>query len=167
MIQVVVDDLAFVDVDAVVRPATDLLEPTASDLRHFDEIGGIRFKKQLQIREPLAIGAAIVTDAGDLASEFVIHAIIRSVAEQVSADGVRRALVSALQRAAAWQFAAVALPPLGTGPGNLAVEHAAQLMCEVLREHALTAAFPAEIRIVVSSEEEQIMFQHLLGTEGQ
>ncbi len=164
MIRVVVDDLAFVDVDAVVRPATDLLEPTASALRHFDEIGGPRFKQQLQIRDPMAIGAAIVTDAGELASEFVIHAIIRSVSEQVSADGVRRALVSALQRAVTWQFGAVALPPVGTGPGNLPIERAAQLMCEVLRAHTEQEAFPSDVRIVVETEEEKTMFEHLLGT---
>ena len=160
----VVDDLAFVDVDAVVRPATDVLQPTASALRHFDEIGGPRFKEQLQLRDPLAIGAAIVTDAGELASEFVIHAIIRSASEQVSADGVRRALVSALQRAAAWQFAAVALPPVGTGPGNLPIERAAQLMCEVVQAHTRQEAFPSEIRIVVETEDEKAMFEHLLKT---
>ncbi|MCZ6916218.1 MAG: macro domain-containing protein [Gemmatimonadetes bacterium] len=160
----VVDNLAFVDVDAVVRPATDVLEPTTSALRHFDEIGGTRFKEQLQLRDPLAIGAAVVTDAGELASKFVIHAIIRSGSEQVSADGVRRALVSTLQRAAAWQFGAVALPPVGTGPGNLPIEQAAQLMCEVVQAHTRQEAFPSEIRIVVETEDEKTMFEHLLKT---
>ena len=39
MIRVVVDDIAFVPADAVVRPATSLLEPTTAALRHLEHGG--------------------------------------------------------------------------------------------------------------------------------
>ncbi len=162
MIDVVVDDLASVEVDAVVRPATETLEPASAAQRQLERIGGPRFQQQLETRAPLVVGAATVTAGGDLPSEFVIHAIIRSASEQVSRSGVRRAMVSTLQQAAAWQFRAVAVPPLGTGPGNLALEDSAEIICDVLHSHLPTEGFPSEVTIVVETDEDKTVFENLL-----
>lgn len=162
MIRVVVDDIAFVQADAVIRPATATLEPTASALRHLEEVGGAALQKQLQAQQALAVGAAVVTSAGELPAEFVIHAVIRSVTEAVSPAGVRRALTSAMQRAVDWQLARVTIPPLGTGAGNLAVEDAARVMIEVLSQHTAVAAYPKDVAIVVENEEEKRVFEALL-----
>ncbi len=164
MIDVVVDDLASIKADAVVRPATDTLEPTSAALRQLERIGGPRFHQQLETRDPLVIGAATVTGAGDLPAEFVIHAIIRNESEPVSRSGVQRALVNVLQQAVAWQFQALALPPLGTGPGNLPFEDAAEILCDVLHSHLRAQAFPSEVKIVVETDEDKTVLEHLLRT---
>ena len=158
MIDVVVDDLASIEADAVVRPATDALEPTSAALRQLERIGGSRFQQQLETRVPLVVGAATVTGAGDLPAEFVIHAIIRSQCEPVSRSGVQRALVSVLHQAVAWQFQALALPPVGIGPGNLPLE----ILCDVLHSHLRTQAFPSKVTIVVETDEDKMVFEHLL-----
>jgi O-acetyl-ADP-ribose deacetylase (regulator of RNase III) len=162
VIHVVVDDLASVEADAVVRPATDMLEPTSPFLRQLERIGGPRFQQQLETRVPLVVGAATVTAGGDLPAEFVIHAIIRSVSEAVSRSGVRRALVSALQQATAWQFRAVAVPPMGLGPGNLELEVSAEIICDVLHSHLPAHEFPSEVTIVVERDEDKTVFEHFL-----
>ncbi len=162
MIEVVVDDLASIEADAVVRPATDTLEPTSAALRQLERIGGSRFQGQLATRAPLVVGAATVTGAGDLPAEFVIHAIIRSESEPVSRSGVQRALLSVLHQAVAWQFQALALPPVGIGPGNLPLEDAAEILCDVLHSHLRTQAFPSKVTIVVETDEDKMVFEHLL-----
>lgn len=162
MISVVVDDIAFVEADAVVRPATDTLEPTSSALRHLEQVGGPGFQQQLQLHHELAVGAAVVTAGGDLPSEFVIHAVIRSVQEPVSALSVRRALTSALQRAVDWELKRVAVPPLGTGAGNLTVDDAATIMIDVLSRHLAVSDYPSEVRIVVETEDDKRLFDALL-----
>lgn len=162
MIRVVVDDIAFVQADAVIRPATATLEPTSAALRHLEQVGGPGLWKQLQVQQALAVGAAVVTGAGELAAEFVIHAVIRSVTEPVSAAGVRRALVSAMQRAVDWQLTRVTIPPLGTGAGNLGVEEAAQVMVDVLGQHTAVAAYPSDVAIVVENDQEKQVFEALL-----
>lgn len=162
MISVVVDDIAFVEADAVVRPATDRLEPTSAALRHLEQIGGPAFWEQLKVRESLAVGAAVVTAAGGLPTEFVIHAIIRSVTEPVSELTVRRALTSALQRAVDWQLARVTIPPLGTGAGNLSLEDAAAVMVDVISRHTAVSEYPSEVYIVVDKEEDKRIFDALL-----
>ncbi len=162
MIRVVVDDIAFVQADAVIRPATATLEPTSSALRHLEQVGGPGFQRQSQVQQALVVGAAVVTGAGELPTEFVIHAVIRSVQEPVSSAGVRRALTSALQRAVDWHFARVTVPPLGTGAGNLSVEEAAQVMVDVLSQHTAVAGYPTDVAIVVETEEDKHVFDTLL-----
>lgn len=159
MIAVVVDDLAFVEADAIVRPSTSLLEPTQSSLRRVEDLGRRAFP--VRLREELAVGAAIVTGGGDLPSELVIHAIIRSPQEPVTVESVRRALVSALHRADAWEMEHIALPPVGTGAGHLGLEEAANAMAQAVTACS-AASWPKRITVVVENDEERMVFERAL-----
>lgn len=159
MIRVVVDDLALVDADALVRPATTTLEPISPALRNLERVAGPRFQEQIRLSRALEIGAATVTAAGDLSAEFVIHAVIRSATEPVSAPGVRLALTGVAQRALDWQFTRVALPPVGSGAGDLVMETTADLTAEVFIPHLKEHAFPADLLIVVGTDEEREIFE--------
>jgi O-acetyl-ADP-ribose deacetylase (regulator of RNase III) len=159
---VVVDELAFVAADAVVRPATGELEPTSPSLRRLEQVGGPAFFNQLRVTQELDVGAAVVTGGGDLAAELVIHAVIRTRDHAISPTGVRRALTSTLQRAVTWHLARIATPPVGTGPGNLAIEDAARLMVEVLSTHMAVAEYPSEVSIVVETDADRQIFDDLL-----
>jgi O-acetyl-ADP-ribose deacetylase (regulator of RNase III) len=128
-------------------------------LRRLEQMGGKAFLDRLVVQRDLPVGAAVVTGAGgDLPAEFVIHAIIQSDKEQVSAPGVARAWRSALERAQEWEFARLSAPPLGTGAGNLSVEDAAELMVNELIAHRMRAAFPNEVALVVETEEQREIF---------
>ncbi len=161
MIHVVVDNIACVKADAVIRLATDIQEPTTSTTRP-NQVDGPVLPEQLRAGDPLGVGAATVTKGGALTTEFVIHAIVRNVSDPVTPDGLRRALVSALQRAAAWQFRAVALPLVGTGPGELPRKDAAQILCDVLRAHTREQSFPCDISIVVETAEDKTVLDSLI-----
>jgi len=108
----------------------------------------------------------VTAGGGDLPAEFVIHAVIRSDTEPVTRDGVARAWQSALERAQEWEFARLTVPPLGTGAGNLSVEDAAEVMVRVLKAHSVTAAFPADVSIVVESPEDRDAFEVALKRRG-
>ena len=167
MIRVVVDDLAFLASDAIVRPATTRLDPTTPAVRRLEQVGGAEFTGHMRIQKELAVGAAVVTaGGGDLPAEFVIHAVIRSDTEPVTREGVARAWQSALERAREWEFARLTVPPLGTGAGNLAVEDAAEVMVQVLKVHGGSAAFPADVAIVVETPEDREAFEAALQRRG-
>jgi O-acetyl-ADP-ribose deacetylase (regulator of RNase III) len=161
VIRVVVDDLAFVEADAVVRPATSLLEPTQASLRRLDDLAG---GFAVDLRAELAVGAAIVTGGGALSVELVIHAIIRSATEPVTALSVERALTSALHRAEAWELGHLAIPPLGTGAGQLGLDAAAAAMGRALVARR-GAPYPSEITIVVETEDDRTVLTRALHTE--
>lgn len=155
MIRVVVDDLAFLAVDAVLRPANERLDPVTPAMSRLDSQAGERFATQRRIQTPLDIGAAVVTGAGDLAAKFVVHAVIQSDQVASTRDSVRRALVSAWQRASDWELGAIATPLIGTGAGQLTLEEATTILSETLYEHRARARFPAEVQIVLEREAER------------
>ncbi len=104
----------------------------------------------------------MVTDAGGLAADLVIHAVICSTNEPVTSGQVRQALISALQRAGDWQLRRIAVPPMGTGAGNLELDDAARIMVEVLGPGMATATFPQEVCIVVDSDDDKAVFDAYL-----
>lgn len=163
MIQVVVDDLASFAADALVRPATTRLDPTAAALRRVEVVGGEEFQSRIRLSRELAVGAAVVTAAGgDLPAEFVIHAVIRSETEPVTRGNVARAWLSTLHQAQEWEFAHVSTPPLGTGAGNLTLEDSAEIMVTVLHAHRGSAQFPADVSFVVERTEDRQVFEAAL-----
>jgi len=150
-IRVVVDDLAFVEADAVLRPADASLQALTPAMRRLDEQGGPRFATLRRVGMPLDAGAAVVTGGGDLAAPFVLHLVLQDSTTPVSVDTIRRALVSARQRAAEWGLGSVAAPPIGVGPGQLSLEESVAL---------LARTFPpgdgaAGLTIVVEKDDER------------
>ena len=163
MIRVVVDDVGFLAADAIVRPATTRLDPTAAALRRLETMGGSEFHDRLRLTRELPVGAAVVTAAGgDLPAEFVIHAVIRSETEPVSRTSVTRAWRAALQQAQEWQFGHLSVPPIGIGAGNLTIEDAAEIMATVLHVHLENSAFPTDVSFVVETPEDHAVFEAAL-----
>lgn len=162
MIDVVVDDLAFVSADAVVRPTTALLEPVAPGLRRLEQLAGADFLKQLTVPIRLGVGAAVVTSAGELEPDLMIHAVVWSEDEPVTPAGLIRTIKSVLQRAEDWGLARISTPILGTGPGALPLEDAALILVQTLTELLPAATYPKEVCIVVESEEDREVVQALL-----
>ena len=161
MIRVVVDDLASFAADALVRPVTTRLDPTAAALRRIEILGGAEFQKSIRLSRELAVGGAVVTaGGGDLATQFVIHAIIRSETNPVTRENVARAWVASLHQAHEWEFPHISAPPLGTGAGNLTLEDSAELMASVLHLHQLR--FPTDVSLVVERPEDQQVFEAAL-----
>jgi O-acetyl-ADP-ribose deacetylase (regulator of RNase III) len=161
VIRVMVDDLAEVAVDAVLRPADQSLDPVTSAMSRLDRQAGDRFEAQRRVTTPLEAGAAVVTGGGDLKAPFVLHVVIRDPTSPVGRDVVRRALVSAWQRATDWGLGTIATPLVGAGAGQLSMEEAASLLAETFPRGA-TERHPAELRIVVEREEERQMVEAIL-----
>ena len=69
---------------------------------------------------------------------------------------------NALRRCTEWGIERLAVPPLGTGAGNLDAEDAASVMVPVLLEHMREAQHPARVTIVVDSEYEFEVFRNEL-----
>ena len=157
-IAVIVDDLAFFEGEAIARPVTAMLGATTPLLRRLELAAGEALAGQLRIGEPLAVGSAVVTGAGALGVDLLVHAVISSDSEQVTAGSVRRATLSALQRAADWRIARLAFAPFGLGAGNLDPDESATAMASAIGEHVARAAMPKEITIVVENEDERRAF---------
>jgi O-acetyl-ADP-ribose deacetylase (regulator of RNase III) len=80
----------------------------------------------------------------------VLHVVLRDPDTRVGRDVVRRALVSAWQRATDWELSTIAAPLVGAGPGQLSPEEAATLLAETFPTEPTDA--PRELYIVVERE---------------
>jgi O-acetyl-ADP-ribose deacetylase (regulator of RNase III) len=153
VILVIVDDLATTTADAVLRPADESLGPLTPAISRLDEDAGPRFAEQRRLTTPLKAGAAVVTGGGDLRAPYVLHVVIRDPDSRVGRDVVRRALVSAWQRAADWELSTIAAPLVGAGAGQLSVEEAAILLAETFPTEQ--TGCPMELHIVVERDAER------------
>ncbi|HEY7479144.1 MAG TPA: macro domain-containing protein [Gemmatimonadales bacterium] len=154
MITVVVEDLATLRVDALLRPAGESLEPLTPAASRLDQLAGQRFAEQHRVTSPLEAGAAVVTSGGDLPAPFVIHVVIRDSRAPMASATVRRALVSAWQQAGAWGLGRIGAPLVGTEGGALSLEESATLLVETFPRSG-PADSPAELCIVVERQEDR------------
>ena len=163
-IEIRVDDLAFWEGEAIARPVNAMLGATTPIMRKLERAAGATFADKVRPREPLPVGAAVVTNAGELSVELMIHGVVSSDDEPVTRDTVRLALMSAMQRAVAFQIREVAIAPFGLGAGNLDIEESAEVMLEVLTAHMRNASYPTHIVIFAETEfEEQMLRAQLRG----
>lgn len=154
-IEVRVDDLAFYEGDAIVRPVNAMLQATTPVMRRLEQAAGPDLPAIVRLTQPLPVGAAVVTGAGELPVELLIHGVVSSPEEPVTRATVRLALMSALQRAIAFEIREVALAPFGLGAGNLDIDDSADVMIDVLVEHMRRSPFPASVVIVAETALEE------------
>jgi len=162
VIEVRTNDLAFVSADAIARPVDAELRATTPLMRRLEVAGGEALARHLRVNEPLAVGSAVVTPAGALGVELLVHGVVSSDTEPVSRTTVRQAMSSVLQRAADWGIAHLAVAPFGIGAGNLDVEDSAEVIAEAVRRHRQTTKHPTTITIVVETAFEQDVFERML-----
>lgn len=165
-IAVSIDDLAFVAADAVARPVNAELRAVTPVIRRLEQAAGDGLLRQLQLSHPLEVGAAVVTGAGALEADLMIHAVVSTQVEPVSRDGVRRATASALQRAHDFAIERLAIAPFGLGAGNLDIDDAACTMVAALRAHRGHRPCPATVTIVVESDLEAEAFRAAIARAG-
>lgn len=152
MIEVRVGELAEADVGAVVRPVASDFSPVNPAMRRFDEAAGEAVAGQCARLGDVPVGSAVITSAGSLPAEFIVHVAVRSRSENASGAIVRRGLVNALRRLVDWEIETVAISPLGVGAGNLDAEESAAAMVPVLARHIQDFDRPARVVVVVEDE---------------
>ncbi|HXI19579.1 MAG TPA: macro domain-containing protein [Gemmatimonadales bacterium] len=163
MIRLVELPLADLAVDAVVRAADERLEAVGDSSSALDECAGERFLEQRRVQAPLDIGAAVITGAGGLAAEFVLHIVVQGEDRPVTRDTVRKALISAWHRAEGWQLTTVAAPLAGLAGTALSIEEAALALVETFRDRPSSTGFPAELQVVVRNDDERSAVTAFLG----
>lgn len=128
MIEVVAASLGELEVEAILRPVSaDWSAPTPS-IRRLEVAAGREWTERCRAVGDLPVGSAVITDAGALPARFAIHVAIRSAEEPVGRRAVELGLRNGLRRAEEWGIRELALPLLGTGPGNLDAEAACAAM---------------------------------------
>lgn len=158
MIEVRVGELADAEAAALVRPVASDFSAVTLAMRRFDEAAGPEVAEQCARLGELPLGSAVITAAGTLAADFIVHVAVRSGEENPTPGVVRRGLRNALRRLDDWEIETVALVPLGTGAGNLDAEESAAVMVPLLAKHVRETGRPSRVLVLVEDGYEETVF---------
>jgi O-acetyl-ADP-ribose deacetylase len=159
VIRVVTGEIASSAAEAVLRPVSAEWTAVTAATRRLEVSAGPGLEAQCRSLSELPVGSAVITPAGELPAKFMIHVVVRSTDEPVTAAGVRRGVDNGLRRAEEWGIRSLALLPLGTGAGNLDAEEAAAILVPALLERLRAGGALADCEIYVDSEYERDVFQ--------
>ena len=139
-------------VDAVVNPANSLGIMGGGIGGLLRRQGGDAIQQAAMQAAPIAVGAAIVTTAGQLPARHVIHVpTMEEPGMKIGAENVRRAARAALIAADRNSFKVIAMPGIGTDLGEVPVDEAARAIVEEIRAHRRPN--PETIYLVDTSED--------------
>jgi len=123
-------------VDAVVNPANSLGIMGGGIGGALRRQGGDVIQQAAMAAAPIAVGAALVTTAGQLPAKNVIHVpTMEEPGMTIGAENVRRAARAALIAADRNGFKVIAIPGIGTDLGNVPIDEAARAIVEEVRAH--------------------------------
>jgi len=123
-------------VDAVVNPSNSLGIMGGGVGGALRRQGGDVIQQAAMAAAPIAVGAALVTTAGQLPAKNVIHVpTMEEPGMAIGAENVRRAARAALIAADRNNFKVIAIPGIGTDLGNVPLDEAARSIVEEIRAH--------------------------------
>ena len=135
VIRLIKGDITELDVDAFVfyaRPDLGLGSGfgTAVSVR-----GGPTVQQELAGLGPVPVGEAIVTGAGNLRAQWIVHAVGPRFQEPETEAKLRATVLSALRRADEKGIARIALPAMGAGYYGIPNDLCARVMLEAIRTY--------------------------------
>jgi O-acetyl-ADP-ribose deacetylase (regulator of RNase III) len=151
-VHVVKSDVTDLPVDAIVLPSNTagvMVEGLALSVARR---GGPTIEREVVECAPVAVGAAVVTSAGELPSRHVIHT--------PSIESVRRATRAALLAAATHTLAIIAFPMMLSRPSELTTDETARAIVGELRAHR--APYPEAVYLAATTELEVAAFEQVL-----
>ena len=158
-------DITEFEVDAIVNAANSELSMGAGVASAMKRKGGNIVEEEAIRQGPIEPGDVVVTTAGNLPANYVIHAAVMGPDLRADADLVRRATLATLRRAEDLKLHSLALPAFGTGVGRLPPSVAAEAMVGALRSHlaAVPQSSLQRIHLVLFQDETFRAFGASLG----
>ncbi len=123
-------DITTYDGDAIVNAANNHLWMGSGVAGAIKKKGGDEIEKEAMSIGPVKVGEAVVTGAGKLDVDYVIHAVVMGQDLKTSEKMIREATQRALMRCDELKIERIAFPALGTGAGSIPYDACALAMLE-------------------------------------
>jgi len=152
-------DITEVDVDAFVCDITEDAKLGAGFGGAIQQRGGIVIQKELDEIGSVPTGEAVVTQAGILNAEYIIHVNGPKFREEDEKGKLQRAVQSVLARAEEKRMKQIAFPPIGTGMYQVPMDLCAEVMVDTICSHLANGSGLDEVLIVVQDPREITPFE--------
>ena len=158
-------DITEYEVDAIVNAANSDLSMSTGVASTIKRKGGTIVEEDATRQGPVEGGDAVVTTAGNLPANYIIHAAVMGPDHRSSSDLVRRATQNTLRRCEELRLHSVAFPAFGTGLGRVEPKDSADAMVGALRAHFAEVAESSlrQIHLVLFQDDTYQAFSSLLG----
>jgi O-acetyl-ADP-ribose deacetylase (regulator of RNase III) len=158
-IRMVRGDITEVEVDAFVFDITEDAKLGSGFGGAIQQRGGIVIQKELDEIGSIPTGEAVVTQAGILNAEYIIHVNGPKFREEDEKGKLESAVKSVLARAEEKGMKQVAFPPIGTGMYQVPMDLCADVMVETISSHLANGSGLDEVLIVVQDPREITPFE--------
>ena len=134
-IEVLDSDITALEVDAIANAANTRLIHGGGVAAAIARAGGREVQDESEQRAPIGLGDATETTGGAMPCRWVIHAATIELGGRTSAEIIRRATASTLEKADQLGAGSLALVAFGTGVGGFPLDEAARIEVEEVRRH--------------------------------
>jgi len=129
-------DITTLDVDGIVNAANNHLWMGAGVAGAIKRKGGAIIEREAVAQGPIQVGEAVVTSAGSLPAQYVIHAAGMGQDLRTDTEKIRLSTENSLKRAAEKGMSSIAFPAIGTGVGGFSAEECARIMIDAAIKHS-------------------------------
>jgi O-acetyl-ADP-ribose deacetylase (regulator of RNase III) len=148
-IRTVLGDITEQEADAIVNAANNHLWMGVGVAGAIKRKGGSEIEKEAMSKAPIPVGEAVVTKAGKLKAEYVIHAAVMGQDLITNEEYIKNATLNSLKRAEELKIKSIAFPAFGTGVGGFPVDECARIMIDGAKNFSKEAEFVKEVRFVL------------------
>ncbi len=128
--------------------------------------GGPAVQQELGDLGPVAVGEAVVSGAGKLKAQYIVHAVGPRFQEEDTEAKLRTTVHNALRRAEEKEIRRIAFPAMGAGYYGIAPELCARVMWEVISSHLKGETRIEQLVICVLDTRQYEAFQTQLAVSG-
>jgi O-acetyl-ADP-ribose deacetylase (regulator of RNase III) len=153
-LRLVREDITEMEVDAFVFDVTEDLKLGSGFGAAIQQRGGIVIQKELDEIGSCPTGEAVVTEAGILKADWIIHANGPKFREEDEEGKLRMTVQSALARAEEKGVKRLAFSPMGTGLYQVPLDLCSRVMVETITEHLANGSTLQEVLIAAPDNRE-------------
>ncbi|MBD3851900.1 MAG: macro domain-containing protein [Acidobacteria bacterium] len=154
VLRLVRGDITDMEIEAFVFDITDDVKLGSGFGGAIQQRGGIVIQKQLDEIGSCPTGEAVVTEAGILKADWIIHANGPKFREEDEENKLRKTVQSALARAEERGVKRLAFPPMGTGLYQVPLDLCTRVMVDTISEHLGNGSTLDEVLIVAPDNRE-------------
>ncbi len=154
VLRLVRGDITDMEIEAFVFDITDDVKLGSGFGGAIQQRGGIVIQKQLDEIGSCPTGEAVVTEAGILKADWIIHANGPKFREEDEENKLRKTVQSALARAEEKGVKRLAFPPMGTGLYQVPLDLCSRVMVDTISAHLANGSTLEEVLIVAPDNRE-------------
>lgn len=159
VVRIIEGDITALEVGAIVNPANQHLQLGGGVAGAIRTGGGPSIQAQCDAIGHCPVGSAVITTAGRLPANHVIHAVGPRWGEGDEDAKLTGAVRASLELAREKGLESLALPAISTGIFGFPLKRAARLIMTAVRDHAARGGSPAEIIVCLFGRESLEVFQ--------